>query len=109
MSALMGHHPVNLTLPERVARVIVGGLGALGGIAWLVLVPTALVAVGAVLLAAAGLDLVVTGARGDRIRCRCTSARARVATAADQCRAVVPLSICCDAVYSAGACIAESQ
>lgn len=64
MSALMGHHPVNLTLPERVARVIVGGLGALGGIAWLVLVPTALVAVGAVLLAAAGLDLVVTGARG---------------------------------------------
>ncbi len=54
----------NLTLTERVARIAVGGLGAAGAIAWLVLVPTVLVAVGALLLVAAGIDLVVTGARG---------------------------------------------
>jgi hypothetical protein len=64
MATMIQHQPVNLTLTERVARIVVGGLGAVGAIVWLAFVPSVLVAVGAVLLAATGIDLVVTGTRG---------------------------------------------
>jgi hypothetical protein len=57
-------HSVNLKLTERVGRVVVGAAGTVGAVVWLALVPSLLVAVGAVLLIAAGMDLVVTGARG---------------------------------------------
>ncbi len=54
---------VNITPWERVARVVVGLVGTLGGLA--LLPPTGvLVGVLELLLIAAGLDLVITGALG---------------------------------------------
>jgi hypothetical protein len=64
MAVIIEHHPVNLIPFERVARVAAGTAGAAGAVVWLALVPSVLVAVGAVLIAATGIDLVVTGARG---------------------------------------------
>ncbi|MBA4180578.1 MAG: DUF2892 domain-containing protein [Anaerolinea sp.] len=64
MAAVINHHPVNLSLIERVARVVVGAAGAAGAVIWFAWVPSVLVAVGAVVLAAAGIDLIVTGVRG---------------------------------------------
>ncbi|MBI2765934.1 MAG: DUF2892 domain-containing protein [Chloroflexi bacterium] len=61
---MVKHSTVNLTPIERVARVAAGAAGAIGAVVWLAFVPSAVVAAGAVLLAAAGIDLVVTGARG---------------------------------------------
>ncbi|HEX6668764.1 MAG TPA: YgaP-like transmembrane domain [Gemmatimonadales bacterium] len=55
---------VNITPAERVARVLVGLVGAVGGV-WLASgAPSTVVAVLEVLLVVAGLDLVVTGALG---------------------------------------------
>lgn len=54
---------VNITPRERVARVVVGLVGTLGGLA--LLPPTGvLVGILELLLIAAGLDLVITGALG---------------------------------------------
>lgn len=55
---------INLSGFERWARMLVGGAGTLGAVLWYSASPTLVVGAGAVLLAAAGLDLVVTGARG---------------------------------------------
>ena len=55
---------VNITPTERIGRVVIGALAALAG-AWLLAgAPTALSVVLEILLVAAGLDLVVTGALG---------------------------------------------
>lgn len=55
---------VNITPPERVARIVLGLLGAVGG-AFLLAGAGSPVAVGLeLLLILAGLDLVVTGATG---------------------------------------------
>jgi hypothetical protein len=64
MTTIIKQSTVNLTLIERLARVVVGAAGVVGAAVWLALVPSVLVAVGAVVLAAAGIDLVFTGARG---------------------------------------------
>jgi hypothetical protein len=64
MTTIIKQSTVNLTLTERLARVIVGAAAVFGAVLWLALVPSVLVAVGAVVLAAAGIDLVITGARG---------------------------------------------
>jgi Protein of unknown function (DUF2892) len=63
-ATLMKPSMVNLTLFERVARAVIGTAGVAGAVAWFALVPSLLVAAGALALAVAGLDLVVTGARG---------------------------------------------
>lgn len=55
---------INITPTERVARIIVGSLGALGGIVLLAGAGSALVVALALLLVIAGLDLLVTGALG---------------------------------------------
>jgi hypothetical protein len=55
---------VNITLPERAARVLVGSVAALGGAALLASGGGVVVAVLEVLLILAGADLVVTGALG---------------------------------------------
>jgi len=55
---------VNITAAERVGRILVGLVGAVGGILLLAGSSTALAAVLEVLLVLAGLDLVVTGATG---------------------------------------------
>ena len=55
---------VNITPAERVGRILLGLVGAVGGILLLVGSPTALSATLEVLLVLAGLDLVVTGATG---------------------------------------------
>jgi uncharacterized membrane protein HdeD (DUF308 family) len=52
---------VNITPIERAGHVLIGALGAIGG---LVLLASASIAVLEVLLVLAGLDLVVTGALG---------------------------------------------
>lgn len=59
----MRRPPVNITPWERVARVVVGLVGFIGGLA---LLPPSGVLVGILelLLIAAGLDLVITGALG---------------------------------------------
>ena len=64
MVTIIQNHPVNLSLAERMARITVGVLGAAGAVVWLALAPSVVVAVGALLIAAAGIDLVFTGARG---------------------------------------------
>ena len=64
MTTIIKQSPVNLAPVERVGRVAVGIAGAVGAGVWLAFVPSMPVAVGAVVLAAAGIDLVVTGARG---------------------------------------------
>lgn len=55
---------VNIGPQERVARIVVGLVGVVVGIVVLTGSPGAVVAVLAVLLGVAGLDLVVTGAPG---------------------------------------------
>ena len=55
---------VNIGPQERVARIVVGLVGVVVGIVVLKGSPGAVVAVLAVLLGVAGLDLVVTGALG---------------------------------------------
>jgi hypothetical protein len=64
MATIIKQSTVNLTLIERVARVVAGAAGVAGAVVWLVFIPSVPVAVGAALLAAAGIDLVFTGARG---------------------------------------------
>ncbi len=55
---------INITPVERIARIGVGGAGAIAGAVLLASAATALAVVLEVLLVAAGLDLVVTGALG---------------------------------------------
>lgn len=55
---------VNITPAERVARVLIGLVGVVGGFWLLAGAPSALGSVLAVLLAVAGFDLVVTGLLG---------------------------------------------
>ena len=55
---------VNITPAERVGRILLGLIGAVGGILLLAGFPTVLTATLEVLLVLAGLDLVVTGATG---------------------------------------------
>ena len=55
---------VNITPAERIGRVLLGALGAVGGIVLLIGATSALAVVLEVLLVLAGLDLVVTGALG---------------------------------------------
>lgn len=55
---------VNITPIERAGRVLVGAVGLIGGIALLASATSAGIAVLEVLLALAGLDLMVTGALG---------------------------------------------
>lgn len=58
------HVTVNITPTERVARILVGLLGVLGGSLLLAGAGSATTVVLEVLLIVAGLDLVVTGALG---------------------------------------------
>lgn len=55
---------VNITPAVRVGRILLGLIGAVGGILLLAGSPTALSGTLEVLLVLAGLDLVVTGASG---------------------------------------------
>jgi len=55
---------VNITVTERVGRIVLGIVGAVGGILLLAGSPTVLTGTLEVLLVLAGLDLVVTGATG---------------------------------------------
>ena len=55
---------VNITPAERVGRILVGLIGAVGGILLLAGSPTVLTATLEVLLVLAGVDLMVTGATG---------------------------------------------
>ena len=55
---------VNITPAERVGRILVGLIGAVGGILLLAGSPTVLSATLEVLLVLAGVDLMVTGATG---------------------------------------------
>ena len=55
---------VNITPAERIARVVIGGLAALTGVVLLTSASGVLLIVLELLLVAAGLDLVVTGALG---------------------------------------------
>ncbi len=55
---------VNITPPERVGRILVGGVGVVFGVLFLVGTSAAWVGVLALLLVVAGADLVVTGALG---------------------------------------------
>jgi hypothetical protein len=55
---------VNVTPAERIARIVVGVVGVIGG-AWLIIGgPSAWAGAVSVLLIVAGLDLVVTGVTG---------------------------------------------
>lgn len=68
MAALLarnwGGWKVNITPAERLARVVVGLAGVIGGLTLLLGTPTLLTGALEVLLVAAGLDLIVTGALG---------------------------------------------
>ena len=55
---------VNITPMERFGRVLIGAVGAIGGLALLLSATSAGVGVLEALLVLAGLDLVVTGALG---------------------------------------------
>ena len=55
---------INITPTERVSRVVVGAAGIVGGVALLGGAHSTLAVVLEVLLVLAGLDLLVTGARG---------------------------------------------
>ena len=55
---------VNITPTERIARVVIGGLAAIIGVVLLTSASGVLLIVLELLLVAAGLDLVVTGALG---------------------------------------------
>lgn len=60
------HHrlTVNITPPERLGRIILGAAASLAGLFFLVNAGAVLTVVLSVLLSAAGLDLVITGALG---------------------------------------------
>lgn len=60
----MSRPMVNITPRERAGRILVGGVGVIGGLLLLVSAGGALAVVLEVLLVLAGLDLVVTGALG---------------------------------------------
>jgi uncharacterized membrane protein len=60
----MATRKVNITPSERVGRILLGLVGAVGGILLLAGSPTVLAGTLEVLLVLAGLDLVVTGATG---------------------------------------------
>jgi len=55
---------VNITPAERIARIVVGGAGALAGAVLLASATGVLAVVLELLLVLAGLDLVITGALG---------------------------------------------
>lgn len=55
---------VNITPLERVGRIVIGLIGAVGGFVLLASSGGALTALFAILIALAGLDLVITGALG---------------------------------------------
>ena len=55
---------INISPAERVGRVLIGAIGFIGGIVLLTAGASAGLAVLEVLLALAGLDLIVTGALG---------------------------------------------
>ena len=55
---------INITPAERMARVIIGGLGAVAGFVLLAGATSTLAVILELLLVLAGLDLVVTGALG---------------------------------------------
>lgn len=55
---------VNITPTERIARIVVGGFGALAGVVLLASASGLLAVVLEMILVLAGLDLVVTGALG---------------------------------------------
>jgi hypothetical protein len=55
---------VNITSSERVGRIVIGLIGAIGGFVLLASSGGALTGVFAVLVSLAGLDLVITGALG---------------------------------------------
>lgn len=55
---------INIGTPERAARVVLGGAAAVIGVVILAGGPGIWALVGALLLVAAGLDFVVTGATG---------------------------------------------
>ena len=55
---------VNITPLERVGRVLIGAVAAVGGLVLLISASSAAVGVLEALLVVAGLDLVVTGALG---------------------------------------------
>ena len=55
---------INITTAERMARVIIGGLGAVAGIVLLAGATSTLAVILELLLVLAGLDLVITGALG---------------------------------------------
>lgn len=55
---------INITPIERLGRIVVGAVGATGGLVLLSSASGALLVVLAVLLVIAGLDLLVTGALG---------------------------------------------
>ena len=58
------HPKVNVTPQERIGRIVLGTLGAVAGALLLASATTVLAVVLEILLIAAGLDLVVTGALG---------------------------------------------
>lgn len=60
----MRHLPINITPPERVARIAVGLAGAIAGVWLLTSVSGVGLVILEVLLVLAGLDLIVTGALG---------------------------------------------
>lgn len=55
---------INVSTPERIARVILGGAAAVLGVVILASGPGVWALVGSLLLVAGGLDFVVTGAAG---------------------------------------------
>ena len=55
---------MNISRTERVARILVGGLGAVAGAVLLASASSTIAVVLELLLVVAGLDLVVTGALG---------------------------------------------
>ena len=55
---------INISRAERVGRILIGAIGLVGGIALLTAGAGAGIAVLEVLLALAGLDMIVTGALG---------------------------------------------
>lgn len=55
---------INISPAERIARVLLGALGALGGAGLLLSASAPLAVILEILLVLAGLDLVITGALG---------------------------------------------
>ena len=64
MTVPFAHLTVNITPTERVGRVVIGAAAAIVGVVLLLSAGSVLAVVLELLLVAAGLDLVVTGALG---------------------------------------------